>query len=28
MNTKEFFSRVGFGAAAALLPACIAGLES
>lgn len=28
MNRKEFFSRVGFGAAAALLPACIAGLAS
>jgi cytochrome b6-f complex iron-sulfur subunit len=28
MNRKEFFSRVGFGAAAALLPACMAGLAS
>ena len=28
MNRKEFFARVGFGAAAALLPACIAGLAS
>ncbi|MFE3867804.1 ubiquinol-cytochrome c reductase iron-sulfur subunit [Flavobacterium sp. LS2P90] len=28
MNRKDFFSRVGFGAAAALLPACIAGLAS
>ena len=28
MNRKEFFSRVGFGAAAALLPACVAGLAT
>jgi cytochrome b6-f complex iron-sulfur subunit len=28
MNRKEFFSRVGFGAAAVLVPACIAGLAS
>lgn len=28
MNRKEFFARAGFGAAAVLLPACIAGLSS
>jgi cytochrome b6-f complex iron-sulfur subunit len=28
MNRKEFFSKVGFGAAAALVPACITGLAS
>ena len=28
MDRKEFFSKVGFGAAAALLPACIAGIAS
>jgi cytochrome b6-f complex iron-sulfur subunit len=28
MNRKEFFARVGFGAAAALMPACIAGLAT
>jgi cytochrome b6-f complex iron-sulfur subunit len=28
MNRKEFFARVGIGAAAALLPACIAGLAT
>lgn len=28
MNRKEFFAKVGFGAATVLLPACIAGLET
>jgi cytochrome b6-f complex iron-sulfur subunit len=28
MNRKEFFARVGFGAAAVLLPACVAGLAT
>ncbi|MBW4360451.1 ubiquinol-cytochrome c reductase iron-sulfur subunit [Flavobacterium taihuense] len=28
MNRKEFFSRVGFGAAAVLMPACIAGVAT
>lgn len=28
MDRKEFFSKVGFGAAAALLPACIAGIAT
>ncbi|MFV5696493.1 ubiquinol-cytochrome c reductase iron-sulfur subunit [Flavobacterium sp. LB3P122] len=28
MNRKEFFLKVGFGATAALVPACIAGLAS
>jgi cytochrome b6-f complex iron-sulfur subunit len=28
MTRKEFFSRVGFGAAAVLVPACIGGLTS
>lgn len=28
MNRKEFFARVGFGAAAVLIPACIGGLAS
>lgn len=28
MNRKEFFSRVGFGAAAVLLPVCVAGLAT
>lgn len=28
MTRKEFFSRVGFGAATVLLPACIAGLAT
>jgi cytochrome b6-f complex iron-sulfur subunit len=28
MNRKEFFARVGFGAAALLVPACIAGLAT
>lgn len=28
MNRKEFFARAGFGAAAVLLPACIAGLST
>jgi len=28
MNRKEFFARVGFGAAAVLVPACIAGLAT
>jgi cytochrome b6-f complex iron-sulfur subunit len=28
MNRKEFFARVGFGAAAALLPACLAGVAT
>lgn len=28
MNRKEFFARAGFGAAAVLVPACIAGLSS
>lgn len=28
MNRKEFFARVGFGAAAILVPACIAGLAT
>ena len=28
MNRKEFFARAGFGAAAVLLPACIAGLAT
>ncbi|MBG6111396.1 cytochrome b6-f complex iron-sulfur subunit [Flavobacterium sp. CG_9.10] len=28
MNRKDFFAKVGFGAAAALLPACIAGIAS
>ncbi len=28
MNRKEFFAKVGFGAASALLPACIAGLAT
>lgn len=28
MNRKEFFAKVGFGAAAALLPACVAGLAT
>lgn len=28
MNRKEFFSRVGFGAAAVLIPACIAGVAT
>lgn len=28
MNRKEFFAKVGFGAATVLLPACIAGLAT
>lgn len=28
MNRKEFFARVGFGAAAVLIPACIAGVAT
>ncbi|MGL2992611.1 ubiquinol-cytochrome c reductase iron-sulfur subunit [Flavobacterium sp. TSSA_36] len=28
MNRKEFFARVGFGAAAVLVPACIAGVAT
>jgi cytochrome b6-f complex iron-sulfur subunit len=28
MNRKEFFERVGFGAAAVLVPACISGIVS
>jgi cytochrome b6-f complex iron-sulfur subunit len=28
MNRKEFFSRVGFGAAAVLIPACITGVAT
>lgn len=28
MNRKEFFSKVGFGAAMVLVPACILGLET
>lgn len=28
MNRKEFFARVGFGAAAVLVPACISGLAT
>lgn len=28
MNRKDFFAKVGFGAAAALLPACVAGLAT
>ena len=28
MNRKEFFARVGFGAASVLVPACIAGLAT
>jgi cytochrome b6-f complex iron-sulfur subunit len=28
MNRKDFFARVGFGAAALLVPACIAGLAT
>ena len=28
MNRKEFFARVGFGAAAVLVPTCIAGLAT
>ena len=28
MDRKDFFSKVGFGAAAALLPACIAGIAA
>ena len=28
MTRKEFFARVGFGAAAALVPACVAGLAT
>jgi cytochrome b6-f complex iron-sulfur subunit len=28
MNRKEFFAKVGFGAAMALVPACILGLET
>lgn len=28
MNRKEFFARVGFGAAAVLVPACIAGIAT
>jgi cytochrome b6-f complex iron-sulfur subunit len=28
MNRKEFFARVGFGAAAVLVPACISGVVS
>lgn len=28
MNRKEFFARVGFGAAAVLVPGCIAGLAT